>query len=164
MKEFIKCMLGLLLLAVVCSVLGFAVGRKWHRNDPESQVIRDTITCTILDTIVLEKPIYRYSYIHDTIRTYFTTIQHDSVLVDVPIERKVYAEDSLYRAVVSGWHPQLDTLTIYPKTTTITITNTVKTPPPKFSVGITAGPTMMLIPTGDIRFGMGVTAGLQYRF
>jgi len=157
-------MLGLLLLAVVCSVLGFAVGRKWHRNDPESQVIRDTITCTILDTIVLEKPIYRYSYIHDTIRTYFTTIQHDSVLVDVPIERKVYAEDSLYRAVVSGWHPQLDTLTIYPKTTTITITNTVKTPPPKFSVGITAGPTMMLIPTGDIRFGMGVTAGLQYRF
>ena len=155
-------MLGLLLLAVVCSVLGFAVGRKWHRNDPEPQVIVQVDTVVRIDTIVREKPIYRYSYIYDTVRTYFTTIQHDSVLVDVPIERKVYEEDSLYRAVVSGWHTSLDSLMIYQTTKEITITK--RLPAPRWSVGITAGPTIMLIPTGDIRFGMGVTAGLQYRF
>lgn len=164
MKELIKCMLGLLLFGAVCSVLGFAVGRRIAQKSTESQVIRDTVTCTVLDTIVLEKPVYRYSYKTDTIHTYFTTIQHDSVLVEVPIEHKVYKEDSLYRAVVSGWKPSLDSLWIYPKTTKVTITNTVRTPAPRWSLGLTAGPSILLVPTGEIKAGMGITAGVQYRF
>lgn len=164
MKEFIKCMLGLLLLAVVCSVLGFAVGRKWHRNDPESQVIVQVDTVVILDTIVREKPIYKTVQVirHDTLRTEYWHLQHDTVVAQVPIEQKVYEEDSLYTAWVSGWHTSLDSLMIYQTTKEITVTK--RLPAPKWSVGITAGPTMLLIPTGDIKFGMGVTAGLQYRF
>ena len=48
---------------------------------------------------------------------------HDTLLVEVPIEQKVYA-DSNYRAVVSGWHPSLDTISVYPETRVITIERT----------------------------------------
>lgn len=109
-------------------ILGFAVGflviGKGHRKPSEPQVIRDTVSYTIIDTLVVEKPILRYSYVHDTVRTYFTTIERDTVLVDVPIERKVYEEDSLYRCEISGYNAQLEYLMIYPTTTTITIQET----------------------------------------
>ena len=144
--------------------VGLILGHRVCRKPPESQVITKVDTCVVYDTIVREKPVFRYSYIHDTIRTYFTTIEHDTVLVDVPIERKVYAEDSLYYASVSGWRPSLDTLVVYPKETTITITNTIKTPAPKFSFGVTAGPSVLFLPSGEVKGGLGVTAGLQYRF
>lgn len=157
-----------LLKDIIIIASGFAVGlilgHRVCRKPPESQVITKVDTCVVYDTIVRERPVFRYSYIHDTIRTYFTTIEHDTVLVDVPIERKVYAEDSLYYASVSGWHPSLDTLVVYPKETTITITNTIKTPAPKFSFGVTAGPSVLFLPSGEVKGGLGVTAGLQYRF
>ena len=75
------------LLAVILALsLGILIGRRNAPNNPESKIIRDTVTCTIYDTIVREKPVYRYSYITDTVRTYFTTVEHDSVFVEVPIE------------------------------------------------------------------------------
>ena len=163
MKESTRIFTFLALL-ILFAGLGFLFGRKSVRNEPESTIIRDTITCTKLDTICVEKPVFRYSYIHDTVRTYFTTIQHDTVEVDVPIETKVYAEDSLYRAVVSGWRPSLDSLTIYPTETTITITNTVKVPAPKWSFGAALGPSVLATPSGKVHAGLGVTAGLTYRF
>ena len=114
--------------------------------------------------MVIERPVYRYSYIHDTVRTWFTTVEHDSVLVEVPIETKVYAEDSLYRAVVSGWHPSLDSLTIYPTTTTITIHEKEKIAPPRWSFGAAVGPSILATPSGSIHAGLGATIGLTYRF
>ena len=160
MKPFFKYLL--IFGAVFC--VGFWLGHKGHRKPAEPTIIRDTVSYTIIDTFVVEKPVIRTSYIYDTIRTYFQTIYHDTVLVDVPIERKVYAEDSLYYASVSGWKPSLDTLIVYPKETTITITNTVKTPPPRFSLGVTAGPSVLLMPKGEIKGGFGLTAGVTYNF
>lgn len=156
--------LPILLCFVVGFLLGFYLDRRAHRKPAEPTIIRDTVSYTIIDTFVVEKPVIRTSYIYDTVRTYFTTIEHDTVLVDVPIERKVYAEDSLYYASVSGWKPSLDTLIVYPKETTITITNTVKTPPPRFTLGVTAGPSVLLLPKGEIKGGFGVTAGVSYNF
>ena len=160
MKSFVK----LFLLLVLGLGLGFLFGRRAAKNGSESTIIRDTVSYTIVDTLTVEKPVPVYSYIHDTVRTYFTTIEHDTVLVDVPIERKVYAEDSLYRAVVSGWRPSLDSLTIYPKETIITITNTVKTPPKKWTFGATTGLSVLSTPKGQVHAGLGVTAGLTYNF
>ena len=154
----------MLVLLILFAGLGFLFGRRSVKNEPESTIIRDTVTCTIMDTMVIERPVYRYSYIHDTVRTWFTTVEHDSVLVEVPIETKVYAEDSLYRAVVSGWHPSLDSLTIYPTTTTITIHEKEKTPAPRWSFGATIGPSVLATPSGSVHAGLGVTAGLTYRF
>lgn len=153
-----------LLIAVIALALGVLIGRRNAPNKPESTIIRDTVTCTVYDTIVRERPVYRYSYIHDTVRTWFTTVEHDSVMVEVPIERKAYAEDSLYYISISGWKPSLDTLILWPKETTITITNTVKTPAPRWSFGVTAGPSVLATPSGQVHAGLGASLGLTYRF
>lgn len=60
----------------------------------------------------------------------------DTVYVSVPREYKVY-QDSLYRAVVSGYMPSLDSLMIHQKTITQTIT--LRPKPQRWSVGIQAG-------------------------
>lgn len=153
-----------LLIAVIALALGVLIGRRNAPNKPESTIIRDTVTRTVYETIVRERPVYRYFYIHDTVRTWFTTVEHDSVLVEVPIERKAYAEDSLYYISISGWKPSLDTLILWPKETTITITNTVKTPAPRWSFGVTAGPSVLATPSGQVHAGLGASLGLTYRF
>lgn len=153
------------LLAVILALsLGILIGRRNAPNTPESKIIRDTVTCTIYDTIVREKPVYRYSYITDTVRTYFTTVEHDSVFVEVPIESRTYAEDSLYYITISGWRPSLDTLILWPKETVITVTNTILPKPAKWSFGITAGPSVLATPKGEVHAGLGATIGLTYHF
>lgn len=164
LRELLKSFLGILLIVAVSFLIGARYGRRKARIDPESHVIRDTVQFTIHDTITREKPVFRYSYIHDTIRAYFTTIEHDTVTIDVPIERKVYQEDSLYRCEISGYMPNLESLTIYPTITTITIREKVKTPAPKLSLGATVGPSALVSPSGKIHGGIGATVGLQYRF
>jgi len=163
MKETTR-LLGFLLLLALFAGGGFLFGRRTAPRSQESQVIVQTDTCTIYDTIVKEKPILRYSCIHDTVQTYFTTVEHDSFLVDVPIERKVYAEDSLYWAVVSGWRCSLDSLILYPKETVITIHEKVKVQPRRWSFGITAGPSVLATPSGSVHAGLGASVGLTYRF
>ena len=161
MKETTR-LLGFLLLLALFAGGGFLFGRKTAPRSQESQVIVRTDTCIVVDTLCVSTPVFRYSYIHDTVRTYFTTLQHDTVQVDVPIERRVYAEDSVYRAVVSGWRPRLDSLTIYPTTTTITIREKVRSP--KFSFGLTVGPSVLATPSGSVHAGLGASVGLTYRF
>ena len=164
LKQLLKSFLGIVMVVAVSFLIGARYGHRKAGIDPESHVIRDTVQFTIHDTITREKPVFKYSYIHDTVRAYFTTIERDTVLVDVPIEHKVYQEDSLYRCEISGYRPQLESLTIYPTITTITIREKVKTPPPKLSLGITAGPSALVTPGGKIHGGIGATVGLQYRF
>jgi hypothetical protein len=164
LKELIKAFLGIALIVAVSFLIGCRYGRKTARIAPKLKVIWDTTEVVKFDTIVRERPVYRYSYVHDTVRTYFTTTERDTVLVDVPIERRIYEEDSLYRAVVSGWRPSLDSLVIYPTTTTITIREREKIPASRWSVGATVGPSVIATPKGTLRAGLGVTAGLSYRF
>ena len=160
MRSLIK---DILIIASGVAV-GLILGHKVFRKPPESQVIVRTDTCIVVDTLCVSTPVFRYSYIHDTVRTYFTTLQHDTVQVNVPIERRVYAEDSVYRAVVSGWRPRLDSLTIYPTTTTVTITNTILPKSAKWLFGITAGPSVLATPSGSVHAGLGASVGLTYRF
>ena len=164
MKDLIKSILGLLLWGAIAFALGWGVCRRVAKANPETVEVHDSLIVTRIDTLIFEKPVYVASYVHDTVATYFTTIEHDTVLVEVPIETRVYEEDSLYRAVVSGWQPELKELTIFPTTTTITITEKVKTKPPKFSFGLTVGPGIVITPQSETYGGLGITAGLQYRF
>jgi len=163
MKEGTRIFTSLLLLLIFAGI-GFALGRRSAPKAPGTTIVRDTVTCTVYDTIVRERPVYRVSYITDTIRTYFTTIQHDTVQVEVPIERRIYREDSLYYASVSGWRPSLDTLILYPKTTVMTIHEREKVPPPRWSFGATVGPSVLATPSGKVHAGLGVAAGISYRF
>ena len=126
-------------------------------------------TCTVYDTIVRYRPVFRYSYIRDTVRAYFPTVRHDTVLAAVPIERRVYHEDSHYHAVVSGprcgnYEPSLDSLVVWPTTTAITIREREVVPRSRWSVGATVGPSVLASPSGKVHAGIGVTAGVSYRF
>jgi len=90
-------------------------------------------------------------------------VKKDSLIyIDVPMERKVY-EDSTYRAVVSGFHPSLDSLRIYQTTQIITVTKT--TPMKRFSFGIQGGLGIQYDMLHK-QFGAGpyLGAGFEWRF
>ena len=140
MRELIRTLSGILLIAGVAFGIGLGYGRRTARMPVRLSVVNDTVQVTKTDTIWREKPVSVTSSVirHDTVR--LATLDRDTVFVDVPIERRVYQEDSLYRAVVSGWHPSLDTLMVFPKTTTITIREKVPVPDRRrWGIGIQAG-------------------------
>lgn len=94
---------------------------------------RQADTTTVYDTIPYYMPVAVDSLVvrYDTVRlpsvrdtithteVAYDTIIRDSVMVSVPITQKRY-EDSTYTAWVSGFRPQLDSIKVYRKTTTIT--------------------------------------------
>lgn len=62
----------------------------------------------------------------------------DSIAVKIPITQKRY-EDSTYTAWVSGYHPVLDSIYVYPRHEVMTITNTIRQKPKRWGVGINIG-------------------------
>ena len=186
MTNFIKTLLGLLLIAGVGFALGLGYDRRTARNEPEKPIISKADTSSSVEPFEVERPKIKDSTVihHVWVRVPIAPDKADSVpdkadsvpdsaLIDVPIERKIYEEDSLYRAVVSGPRigkasPSLDSLLVFSKTTTITVTNTVPeyipAPRRRWSFGITAGPSVLATPSGQVHAGLGATIGLQYRF
>lgn len=162
--------IGITLCFVLFFLLGLFSGR---RMAPEAQPVEIRDTVTVVDTAYIDRPVPKYVSIikRDTVKLRYFKIRHDTVLAEVPIERKIYQEDSVFRAVVSGprcgdYEPSLDTLIVYPTITTITVTKPVEVrkPAPKFSFGITAGPSVLATPQGNVHAGLGATIGLSYRF
>lgn len=186
MREFVKTLLGLLLIAGVGFALGLGYARRTARNKPETPIISKADTSSSVEPIEVGRPKIKDSTVIHHVWVKVPVIPEsaenipekaenvpDSALVDIPIERKVYKEDSLYRAVVSGPRigkagPSLDSLLVFSKTTTITVTNTVPeyipAPRRRWSFGITAGPSVLATPSGQVHAGLGATIGFQYRF
>lgn len=103
-------------------------------------VYRDTVRVRI--PVPVKEPIpveqIRYITVRDTIR--------------LPAERRVY-EDTLYRAVVSGIDPRLDSLSIYPSRMVVTRTSATLR---HWGLGVTAG--ISLTPRGpQPSIGIGLT-------
>lgn len=145
---------------------GLLTGRG--RSTPKIQEVRDTLT--FHDTVFIDRPVSVYvtQIRTDTVRlamvdSSHTTLTRDSATVAVPITRKVY-EDSTYRAVISGYKPNLDSLWIYNTIREITITRTVQKPPRHWGFAVTAGPSLLITPRGEVKGGIGITAGLTYTF
>lgn len=152
----------LLVFLAVPFMAGWQMGerRAFARFQPHTDTLyipRDTF---IDRPVIVEK----WRVKKDTVRlaSVDTLIAHDSILVEVPIEQKVYA-DSNYTAWVSGFRPALDSIRL--RQPTIVITQTVREPSARvghFGWGLTAGPS--IIYSDRLRAGIGVTAGLTYRF
>lgn len=79
--------------------------------------------------------------------------------ISIPIQQKVYAT-GLYRAVVSGWHPNLDSITVYPEVKTITETVTKLAQPPRRNWSLTVGPSATY--TVDRQFVPGASVVLGF--
>lgn len=119
---FLVCVVG-----IVCTCLYI------HNIKATGSTKSDTITTTDYDTIDIESPVPRDSIVvryitrvepihHDT--DVMQPIISDSIAVTLPITQKTY-EDSTYKAWISGYEPNLDSIRIYHRHTTNTITNTI---------------------------------------
>lgn len=105
--------LGVLLLCFISFLFGKTCKKKEIIHDIEIDTIRDTIIQPvpvpqyIVDVGEVETPFPMDAIVKkDTIR--------DTVYINIPIQRKTYQTDD-YRAVISGYRPNLDTMTIYHK-------------------------------------------------
>ena len=176
MKESSRILTTLLLL-IIFAGLGFLFGRRTARVGPESTSIEKADTSSTVEAFDVQKPqlkdstVIHYVWVkmpvvpasQDSVPASQISPQ-DSALAEIPIERKVYQEDSLYRAVVSGYRVNLDSLLIFNTTTTVTVTKIERVEPKRWSFGITAGPSVLVTPSGKVDAGLGATIGLSYRF
>ena len=132
-----RIILFLFILAII--VFAFFTGKRYAESN--QHVLTDTIIVVKIDTVKIDKPIYVtenaidtiFLVINDTIRL------NDTLYHTLPITQRMYEKDSLYKAWVSGYRPQLDSLLVFPKTITKTVTNTVYQNSSKFGIGVTAG-------------------------
>lgn len=101
-------------------------------------------TLVVRDTVTRERPVYVALRHTDTLLVPVTdTVRiRDTVFMALPMEQKVYG-DSTWRAVVSGYRPALDTISFYPVTRYVTVTQTVRSPPCKNELTIGAEPMML---------------------
>ena len=114
----------------------FAFGVNYGEKRAECDYKERVVVEYRHDTITRVKPVYIASTPEIRIDTLYL---HDTIAVPVPIERRVYA-DSNYRAVVSGWHPSLDSISVYPETRVITIERErVEKERSRWGLGIQAG-------------------------
>lgn len=141
--------------------LGGWLGFRYFKAQIQPQNVR-VDTLIIRDTFVREKPVFMAKRVIDTAYLPADTIRiRDSVFVPMPIEQRVY-EDSTYRAVVSGWHPSLDTISVYRSTIVVERPVVVKLRP-RWSVGVQAG-TGVTLTDGRFRAAPYIGAGIQYNF
>ena len=120
-----------MLIVAVSFLIGCRYGRR-TANEPGKPIISMADTSSSVESFEVERPkikdstVIHHVYVKVKIdqrdSAFMTTLNgSDSVRVEMPIERKIYQEDSVYRAVVSGYRPSLDSLLIFSKTTTITV-------------------------------------------
>lgn len=123
--------LWLTITAVLCII-------SYENGASTAVVTADTIEVVKWDTIVQTKPIAVESKVVE-LRSYRVKLlgridgssndsvyNADSVVVELPIEQKVYG-DSTYKAWVSGFDARLDSIKLYQPTKYITITTKQKT-------------------------------------
>lgn len=146
-------------------LVGFGVGVwYWNTRPIETQVVEriDTITIKVVEEKVVYRDVVRKDTVYVAVANTTDTpdTKEDSVNVVIPIERKVYA-DSLYRAVVSGYKPSLDSMTVYPRTTIVKTTIEQPRSPFAFSVGVQMG--YGITPRGCQPYaGLGVSFGYTF--
>lgn len=132
----------------------------YFNNKKEEKIPQtDTITITKIDTITIIKPKTVYKYVDRIIKD--TLYNTDSVLVpvDVPIEVKVY-QNTNYKAVISGYKANLDSISIFNKNQIHTINKiTYKTKRINFSPSIGFGYGMF-----GKKFDMYVGFSIGYSF
>lgn len=147
-------------VAVLMVVSGVLLWSDLHRRDTRPTTVVKTVRDTIIlrDTITAYKPVPFNVYVVDTMWVPVTVHEHDTVWAQLPREAKVY-QDSTYRAVVSGFRPSLDTISVYQRTKVITVTNNVRIPPPRWSWGVQAG--VGVNAGGSVTPYLGI--GIQYR-
>lgn len=152
---------------VLWTAASFRIGQYYPLKHDSPGVKVDSVVVVVRDTIREKYPVYLTKYVDrvelvpvtDTIR------RTDTLYMAVEMERKTYQGDD-YRAVVSGWHPSLDEIAVYPKTVYLQTTVTETAPRKRVRVGFgaAAGPAVIWTPGDGVKAGAGIAAGLSVTF
>lgn len=152
-----KCLSIFLLGAFTASLIGVIMNGRGAK-EPTTEIIRiaDTVRVVRIDTVEIVKPVPQLVEIvkKDTI------FVADTVYITVPIERKIY-KDSTYTAIITGYRAELESMEVYPKTITQTITQKEiahKYVPKRWGLGVCVGYGV----TGDFRLSPFVGIGVNY--
>lgn len=140
--DFVGRMFGAVGLIALGMVLGAVMARlapdRRPEAAPDAEPARDT--AYVHDTVTIAVPVPTDVRPVDTVRIAVrdTVRIADTVFVSLPVERKVY-EDSLYRAVVSGVRPSLDSIEVYRRTSIVTIRVPAAPDRRRWGIGVQAG-------------------------
>lgn len=154
-----KKVLGVLLcISVILNIVLYL-----EHSSIRSEKVCDTTKVTVIDSVKKSFPVPVDSFVVRYITKSLPIARdsatkqlgNDSVKVQIPISQKVY-EDTLYRAYVSGYEPNLDSITIKQRTTYIT--HTIRDKESRFRIGLQAG--YGLTPKGMQPY---VGVGLSYK-
>ena len=153
------------LAAAVIFLCGYELGRKSHSEGANAGVKTKVVQVIKRDTIRLEKPVYLNRVIkefvlvpaRDTVRV------ADTLMIALPREVKTYG-DSTYSATISGIDPRLENIEIYRKLETQIVTVTQAQKPPRWGLGVAAGPGVLIDTRGHVHGGLGVSVGIRYSF
>jgi hypothetical protein len=169
-------------LAMVLLLSCIGIYSKCQRKPVIESVERDTVV--VYDTVphYYPKPVevekvrteYRFLTRVQPVGKTDTLLQHDSVLVEVPITSKHYGCKD-YDAWVSGYEPSLDSIKVYQKTEVVTITKIIKNQK-HFFLDVGAGceyipDTKTAVPFTELglsfkkgKFGIGAYGGYSHDF
>ena len=158
MSERLTNVLHFFLAAAIAVAVGLwrAPHLRYEPPEPPEVVVR-VDTLVVHDTLTAYKPVPFNVYVVDTMYVPVKVESSDTVWVELPRVAKVY-QDSTYRAVVSGYRPSLDTISVYQRTVYIDRVERVTIPAPRWSWGVQAG-------VGATKDGLGpyIGVGIQYR-
>ena len=118
-NELIK-NLSYIFLGVLVACLVIHSGNK---ETVRTKFVTDTLYLYKVDTVYYEKPVYKTRAVVDTV---YLACGNDKE-IPLPIEQKRYSEEGVYDAWVSGYQPELDSISVYRKTEYQIITNEVET-------------------------------------
>lgn len=133
----------------------FLLGRRTAKEAPQPIEIIRTDTLWITDTIrEIQPKIVRIREVDTMLLHVIDTVHvNDTIQVTLPRTQAFY-QDTTYRAWVSGYRPQLDSIEVYQKEKIVTITERVNTPPKRWGIGVQAG--------YGVTFGKGTWQGAPY--
>ena len=174
MKRAVSSMV-LVLAALFAVRASYWLGREFGRREGERSPQRpDTVRVTkwLHDTVTVEssrpsgsvqawlpiaQPVTDCNALPDTAFSKMETPTPDTVLVEVPLEEKVYTGDN-YRAIVRGYQPELTDIWVRETVSTIRV-------PVRRRWNVTAGPQVGIGITPDgwrPYAGLGVTFGYSF--
>lgn len=129
---------ALVMIFLIGGLLGFWIRGLCH-EPVEPNIQYDTVWTHDTTTIIRPEP--HYIRVVDTMLIAVPVVDtihvRDSVYISLPREEKVYA-DSSYRAVVSGYMPSLDSISVYPSTAIVHVPVT-RYVTKRWGIGVQAG-------------------------
>ena len=109
------------IIIVVLSLVILVLSLTKTKTETVEKRIVDTVSITVVDTFIERKPMYVSNRVTDTMIIYVDS----SKTVKLPITQKFYSGE-YYKLWISGYRPNLDSISIFNKTVTKNVTNTVE--------------------------------------